>query len=78
VQDKLYFQSKSVAGSKLAEPIAALPAAPKAPLHQWLDAVSGQAGQPLVTPREAAARVAVMDAAYESARTSRWTTVAGR
>ncbi len=45
-------------------------------MHQWLDAVAGQSGQPLVTPREAAARVGVMDAAYESSRTSRWTKVA--
>ena len=78
VNDKLYFESKKVAGSKIGEPVPAtsLPATPLAPMHQWLDAVGGQGGQPLVTPREAAARVAVMDAAYESSRTSRWTSVA--
>jgi predicted dehydrogenase len=76
VHEKLHFQSKKVAGSKIAEPVATLPAAPKAPLHQWLDALGGQTGQPLVTPAEAAARVAVMDAAYESSRTNRWTKVA--
>ena len=77
VNDRLYFESKNVAGSKIGEPVAAasLPAAPLAPMHQWLDAVAGQPGQPLVTPREAAARVAVMDAAYESSRTNRWTKV---
>jgi len=77
VQDVLYFESKKVPGSKIGVPVAAasLPAAPQEPMHQWLDALSGQAGQPLVTPREAAARVSVMDAAYESARTNRWTTV---
>jgi len=76
VHDRLHFESKRVAGSKLSEPVASLPVAPRAPLLQWVDAVSGQAGQPLVTPREAAARVAVMDAAYESARAGRWTSVA--
>ena len=77
VNDRLYFESKKVAGSKIGEPVAdaSLPAAPLAPMHQWLDAVAGQPGQPLVTPREAAARVAVMDAAYESSRTNRWTKV---
>ena len=34
------------------------------------------AGQPLVTPREAAFRVVAMEAAYESARTRRWVSVA--
>ena len=44
---------------------------------QWVDAVGGATGQPLVTPREAAARVAVMEAAYASARSGRWEGVAG-
>ena len=34
-----------------------------------INAVAGLPDQPLVTPREAAARVAVMAAAYQSART---------
>jgi predicted dehydrogenase len=76
VQDRLFFESKKVAGSTLKEAVTALPAAPKAPMLQWSDALSGQAGQPLVTPREAADRVAVMDAAYASARTGGWTKVA--
>ena len=77
VHDQLHFESKKVGGSKIGEavPGVSLPAAPKAPMHQWLDAVAGQSGQPLVTPREAAARVGVMDAAYESSRSNRWTTV---
>lgn len=76
VNDQLFFESKKVPGSKLKEPVTALPPAPKAPMLQWLDAVSGAPGQPLVTPREAADRVAVMDAAYASARTGSWTKVA--
>jgi predicted dehydrogenase len=77
VQDQLFFESKAVAGSKLGSPVTGLPPGPKAPLQQWVDAVAGATGQPLVTPREAAARVWVMEAAYESARTGRWTSVAG-
>jgi len=77
VQDQLYFESKKVPGSKLAEPVKGLPPGPKPPLLQWVDAVGGQKDQPLVTPREAAARVAVMEAAYASARTGRWVSVAG-
>jgi hypothetical protein len=42
-----------------------------------VDAVGGAAGQPLVTPREAAFRVAVMEAAYASAREGGWVRVAG-
>ena len=76
-QDQLHFESKKSPGSKLGSPVAGLPPGPRAPLQQWVDAVSGVAGQPLVTPREAAARVGVMEAAYESARTGRWTSVAG-
>jgi predicted dehydrogenase len=77
VRDQLYFESKRVPGSTLAEPVKGLPPGPKPPLMQWVDAVGGQKGEPLVTPREAAARVAVMEAAYESARSGRWVSVVG-
>lgn len=77
VQDQLYFESKKAPGSRLAEPVKGLPPGPKLPLPQWVDAVGGRPGSPLVTPREAAARVAAMEAAYESARTGRWVSVAG-
>ena len=75
-RDQLLFASKKALGSSLAEPVKGLPAGPKEPLQQWLDAVGGAAGQPLVTPREAAARVAAMEAAYASARSGRWQDVA--
>jgi predicted dehydrogenase len=74
--DKLYFESKKVAGSKIGEPWTQLPAGPKAPMHQFVDAVLGATGQPLVKPREAAERVAVMEAMYASARAGQWTAVA--
>jgi predicted dehydrogenase len=77
VQDQLYFESKKVPGSKLAELVEGLPPGPELQLLQWVDAVSGQKGQPLVTAREAAARVAVTEAAYQSAGSGRWVSVAG-
>ncbi|HXK10599.1 MAG TPA: Gfo/Idh/MocA family oxidoreductase [Vicinamibacteria bacterium] len=71
-RDQLFFESAHAPGSKLGEPVKGLAPGPKAPLQQWVDAVGGATGQPLVTPREAADRVAVMEAAYASARTGRW------
>jgi predicted dehydrogenase len=75
-RDQLLFESKKVSGSSLGAPVTGLAAGPKHPLQQWVDAVGGAAGQPLVTPREAAERVAVMEAAYVSARSGRWVDVA--
>jgi len=75
VNDKLYYNCKK-AGSEGKEPFTALPQGPKAPLHQFVDAVSGKGPQPLVTPREAAARVGVMEAMYRGARGSKWVKVA--
>ncbi len=75
-RDQLLFESKKVAGSSLAAPVTGLAPGPKQPLQQWVDAVGGAPGQPLVTPREAAARVVAMEAAYASARSGRWVDVA--
>jgi predicted dehydrogenase len=74
-RDEIRFESKRVPGSTLGEPVKGLAPGPKHPLQQWVDAVAGAAGQPLVTPREAADRVAVMEAAYASAREGRWVRV---
>jgi predicted dehydrogenase len=71
VNDKLYYTCKK-ADSEGKEPFTALPQAPKAPLQQFADAVAGNRPQPLVTPREAAARVDVMEAMYLGARSSKW------
>jgi predicted dehydrogenase len=76
-RDQLLFESKRVPGSKLSEPMTGLVPGPKHPLEQWVDAVGGASGQPLVTAREAAERVVAMEAAYDSARTGRWVSVAG-
>ena len=46
VQDQLYFESKKVPGSKLAQPVTGLPPGPKPPLLQWVDAVGGHKASP--------------------------------
>ncbi len=73
--DHLYYRSKHVPGSDSKEPWTALPKSPRAPLHQFLDAVAGDKDQPLVKPSEAAARVAVMEAMYQGAREGKWVKV---
>jgi len=72
VKNDLYFRSNKVPGADGSEPWTRLPKAPPLPLNQFVDAVGGKPGQPLVTPREAAARVSVMEAAYKGARTHSW------
>jgi len=75
INDKLTFRSSKVDGAKGDKPWTDLPPAPRAPLHQFVDAVSGKPDQPLVTPAEAAARVVVMEAMYKSAKAGRWVKV---
>jgi predicted dehydrogenase len=69
VRGELYFKSSHVNGADGARPWTDLPAGLPAPLQQFVNAVSGQKGAALVPVNEAAARVAVMEAAYKSART---------
>ena len=68
----LFYKSKKVPGTDSKDPYTKLPTAPRAPMHQFLDAVGGAKDMPLVTPREAAARVVVMEAMYKGARERRW------
>ena len=68
----LYFKSKNVPGADGSSPWTELPRKLPLPLAQFVDAVAGKPGMPLVTPREAAARVSVMEAAYKGARAQAW------
>ncbi|MCX8038731.1 MAG: Gfo/Idh/MocA family oxidoreductase [Candidatus Sumerlaeia bacterium] len=68
INNDLFIRSPKLDGADGKRPWQDLPAGPPAPLHQFVDAVAGKKDQPLVTPREAAARVAVMEAMYQSAR----------
>jgi len=69
---ELFYRSEKVAQSDSHKPVTNLPPAPKVPMQQFLDAVAGGHGEPLVTPWEAAARVTVMEAMYEGARRRKW------
>jgi predicted dehydrogenase len=70
--EQLYYRSENVPGSDGHKPWTTLPPAPKVPMQQFLDAVAGLPGTPLVTPGEAAARVVAMEAIYKSARHQKW------
>lgn len=72
VKNDLYFRSKKVENADGVDPWRKLPKNLPLPLHQFVDAVAGKSGQPLVTPAEAAARVSVMEAAYQAARSKTW------
>jgi predicted dehydrogenase len=73
--ERLYLRTAKVRGADGARPWGKLPPGPDHPLLQFVDAVAGQQGLPLVAPREAATRVAVMEALYQSARERRWVTI---
>ncbi|MBV9865615.1 MAG: Gfo/Idh/MocA family oxidoreductase [Abitibacteriaceae bacterium] len=72
----LYFKSSKVPNANGSEPWKTLPPGLPAPIQQWMDAIEGKPAPGLVTPREAAARVSVMEAAYQSARSQSWARVA--
>jgi predicted dehydrogenase len=72
VNGRLYYKNKKVSDADGKEPYTHLPSAPPAPLDQFVNAVAGQKDQPLVKPREAAARVSVMEAVYKAARGRKW------
>jgi predicted dehydrogenase len=76
VRGELFFKSSEVPGADGKKAWKDLPPAPPLPMHQFVDSVAGKPGLPLVTPREAAARVAVMEAAYKSVKTGAWVKVA--
>jgi predicted dehydrogenase len=69
---KLFFTCKNVEGADGKTPWAKLPAALPNPMDQFVDAVAGKPAPNLVAPREAAARVSVMEAAYRSAKQEGW------
>ena len=72
----VFFKSKNVDGATGRQPWTDLPPPAEQPMDQFVDAVAGKTGLPLVTPREAAARVSVMEAAYKGAKTQTWVTPA--
>ena len=75
VNDQLFYRSQKIAGSDSHKPWTDLPKSPHQPMDQFLNAITGSKDEPLVTPREAAARVAAMQAMYEAAREHKWVRV---
>jgi hypothetical protein len=64
-----------VPGTDSKDPYTKLPPPLPPPMVQFVNAVAGAKDQPLVPPREAAARVAVMEAMYTGARERKWVQV---
>jgi predicted dehydrogenase len=69
---KLYFTCKNVEGADGQMPWTNLPPSLPEPMDQFVDAVAGKSSPNLVLPEEAAARVSVMEAAYQSAKQGIW------
>ncbi len=74
INGQLHFQSKHLPQFDGSAPVrnSELPKAQPAGLDLYLDAVTGKSSPNLVGVREAAYRVAVMEALYEGSRTGRW------
>ena len=74
VQGQLYFKCAKVSGADGKKPWNSLPPASPHPLDMLLAAIGGKTDMPLVTAREAAARVSVMEAMYHAAAEKKWLT----
>ena len=78
IKGQLFYRSQKVKGANGSKPWNEFPSTPPPPIHQFFDALAGKAHDSLVKPSEAAARVAVMEAAYKGARTQSWVKVTQR
>ncbi len=72
----VFFRSSKVPNANGDQPWTDLPMGPPPPITQFLDALEGKPHDSLVKPSEAAARVAVMEAAYQGAHSQTWVKVA--
>ena len=75
VNGELFYRSELVPGSDDHKPWTNLPPAAPQPMEQFLAAVAGAKNESLVTPHEAAARVAAMEAMYQAASGRKWVKV---
>lgn len=71
-ENQLFFKSTHVEGADGQQPWTDLPEAWPHAFELFLDAVNGKPNVPLVSPQEAAARSAVMEAFYQGANEQRW------
>lgn len=69
---QLFFKSSKVEGAAGMKAWKKMPESLPNPLDQFLEAIAGRPGPGAVTAREAATRVAVMEAAYRAAREHTW------
>lgn len=76
-ENQLFFKSSHVEGADGKQPWIDLPEAWPHAFELFLDAVGGKRGVALVSPQEAAARSAVMEALYQGANEQRWVTLGG-
>lgn len=76
VNDQLFFQCKKADGADGRTPWTQLPPGQSEPMDLFIDAIRGKRDVPLVSVREAAYRVAVMEAMYRGARNKSWETPA--
>lgn len=72
----IFYRCQKVQGADGKQPWTELPPASRAPMHQFVDAILGKQGLPLVTPGEAAARVSVMEALDKGWRQGKWVKLA--
>jgi len=72
VQGQLYFKTAKLPEANGKKPWTKLPAALPQPIEMFIATIAGTTGLPLVTAREAAARVSVMEATYRSAAERKW------
>lgn len=72
VNGLLYVKSSKLPNADGREPWGELPARIPGPIEQFLNAVEGKPSTGLVKVSEAAARVAVMEAAYQGSKTHAW------
>jgi predicted dehydrogenase len=69
---RLFLTCRNVEGADGKTPWTKLPDPLPGPMDQFVDAVAGKPAPNLVAPREAAARVSVMEAAYRSSKQESW------
>jgi predicted dehydrogenase len=72
LNEEVYYKSRKVDGADGKKPWVQLPAGYPLPMDMFVDAIKGRKDLPLVTPREAAARVSVMEAMYQGSREHEW------
>lgn len=75
VNNELFVQSKKIEGADGKKAWKDLPEAKPVPMTLFVDSIAGKNDLPLVTPREAAARVVVMEAMYQGAKDRKWVSI---